>query len=225
MFETAMGHLTFWWAQTFFDVTFDGHLRNRTFDAVQRTMDLHELPDATESWDVELLQEVLDEKGELIRGPKSLMKHALMQRGSRDISAQLFTALCRGLGIPARLVVSLQSVPWQSNVGKPKPNYYKGKGKAKAEEPEVTRDVKGKGKAKAKADSSAFLGDGQRLDGGSVPEKSEKAKGKEKAKPVIKLRNTKSQGNVLGTSLASSSTSVSQIGTYRVIFQSMHTES
>ncbi|KAF7348229.1 hypothetical protein MSAN_01776500 [Mycena sanguinolenta] len=190
MFETAMGHLVFWWAQTFFYVTFDGHLRNRTFDAVQKAVELLEVPDATEAWDVELLQEVLGDKGELIRGPKSLMKHALMQKGSRDTSAQLFTALCRGLGIPARLVK----------------NYHKAKRDAQTSD--ATRDVKGKGKAKA--DSGIFVGDGQRLDGGSVPEKSEKAKGKEKAKPVIKLRKSKPQGNVLGSSRSSPSTSASQ---------------
>ncbi|KAJ6508305.1 hypothetical protein C8R45DRAFT_439424 [Mycena sanguinolenta] len=207
MFETAMGHLVYWWAQTFFYVTFDGHLRNRTFDTVQKAVELlEEVPDATEAWDIELLQDVLGDKGELIKGPKSLMKHALMQKGSRDISAQLFTALCRGLGIPARLVVSLQSVPWQSNAGKPKKNYHKAK--RDAQTPDVTRDVKGKGKAKA--DSDAFVGDGQRLDGGSVPEKSEKAKGKQKAKPVIKLRKSKPQGNVLGSSRSTPSTSVSQ---------------
>ncbi|KAF8215000.1 hypothetical protein K438DRAFT_1800573 [Mycena galopus ATCC 62051] len=206
MFETAMGHLVFWWAQTFFDVTFDGHLRNRTYDAVQKPMEKVQ-PDAAEPWDDELLQEVLDEKGELIRGPKSLMKHALMQKGSRDTSAQLFTALCRGLGIPARLVVSLQSLPWQSNAGKPKKKYHK----RDADESEITPDVKGKGKARA--DSSAFVGDGQRLDGGSVPEKSEKAKGKEKAKPVIKLRKTKSQGNVLGNAASTSSSQIDPITT------------
>ncbi|KAF7364833.1 hypothetical protein MVEN_00353500 [Mycena venus] len=189
MFETAMGHLTSWWAQTFFDVTFDGHLRNRTFATVQTSMD--QLEEGTESWDVELLQEVLGDKGELIKGPKSLMKHALMQKGCRDTSAQLFTALCRGLGIPTRLVVSLQSVPWHSD--KPKNNSNRKSGE---EQEEVTRDVKGKGKAKA--DSSAFVGAGQRLDGGSVPKKSDKAKGKEKAKPAIKLRKSKPQGNLLG---------------------------
>ncbi|KAH9020525.1 hypothetical protein EDB83DRAFT_2432244 [Lactarius deliciosus] len=48
------------------------------------------------------------------------MKHALMCSGSRDVSSQLFTAHCRALGIPTRLVVSLRSVPWQTNVGRPK---------------------------------------------------------------------------------------------------------
>ncbi|KAJ7213931.1 hypothetical protein GGX14DRAFT_518886 [Mycena pura] len=201
MFETAMGNLAEWWSQTFFEVAFDGHLRNRTFDAVQNAMGLSGQSDV---WDVESLQDVLDDDGECIRGPTSLMKHALMQRGTRDTSAQLFTALCRGLGIPARLVVSLQSVPWQSNVGKPKPRY--GKGKAKAEDT-GTPDPKNKGKAKA--DASVFTGTGQRLDGGVVPEKSDKAKGKEKAAPVIKLRNAKRKGNVLGSRAATPSASTS----------------
>ncbi|KAJ7701422.1 hypothetical protein B0H17DRAFT_1157700 [Mycena rosella] len=192
MFETAMGHLTFWWAQTFFDVTFDGHLRNRTFDAVRASLEARDIA-ADESLDVELLQKVLEDEGELIRSSKSLMKHALMQKGSRDTSAQLFTALCRALGIPARLVVSLQSVPWKS----PKPV------QGKKTEEEVVYDKKGKGKAKA--ESSAFKGNGQRLDGSSIPQKSEKAKGKEKAKPPIKLRKAKSKGNVLGSGPTSTS--------------------
>ncbi|KAJ7741359.1 hypothetical protein B0H16DRAFT_1565520 [Mycena metata] len=206
MFETAMGHLAFWWAHKFFDVTFEGHLRNRTFEDVQKAMQQREVP--VDEWDPELLQEVLDDDGELIRGPKSLMKHALMRKGSRDTSAQLFTSLCRGMGIPARLVVSLQSVPWQSIADKAKP---KGKGKAKAQDGDVQHDVKGKGKAKAFEDSDSFVGDGQRLDGGPVAEKSEKAKGKEKAKPIVKLRKTKSKGNVLGSSSAGPSTLAVQI--------------
>ncbi|KAJ6582797.1 hypothetical protein B0H10DRAFT_1890357 [Mycena sp. CBHHK59/15] len=214
MFETAMGHLVFWWARTFFDVTFEGHIRNRTFDTVQHAMLEHVLVPATdEPWDVETLQDVLDDEGELVRSPKSLMKHALMQQGSRDTSAQLFTALCRGLGIPARLVVSLQSVPWQSSVGKPKTKDRKGKGKAEGEDEDEEQDApsvngkgkstvtaKGKGKGqKAKTGPDVFKGNGNRLDGADVPEKSEKAKGKEKAKPEIKLRKTKRKGDVLGS--------------------------
>ncbi|KAJ7156095.1 hypothetical protein C8R43DRAFT_1234922 [Mycena crocata] len=206
MFEAAMGKLTYWWAQTFFDVTFEGHLRNRSYEAVQKAMEPYPADDA---WDIEHLQEVLDDEGEFIKSPKSLMKHALMQKGSRDTSAQLFTALCRGLGIPARLVVSLQSVSWQSKNASPKRNTRSG------DQEEAPLDAKGKGKAKAKAKTTlkdtTFIGNGQRLDGGAVPEKSDKAKGKEKAKPVIKLRKTKSKGNVLGSGPASASSSKTQI--------------
>ncbi|KAF7314708.1 hypothetical protein MKEN_00944800 [Mycena kentingensis (nom. inval.)] len=178
MFETALRNLTAWWTTEFFEVTFEGHLRSRTFDAVRKLMG-----DATE-WNVEGLQDLLDEDGETIRGPKSLMKYSLKQRASRDTSAQLFTALCRGLGIPARLVCSLQSVPWQA----PKP-VYKGKGKMKAGETAAAaaaaEDVKGKGKA-----TGAFPTGGQRLDGAPVPGPS---------KPPVQLRKAKDKGNVLGS--------------------------
>ena len=150
---------------------------------------------------------------EIIRGPKSLMKHALTQSGSRDVSAQLFTALCRALGIPARLVVSLQSVPWQSSVGKVKtttpPSRKKGhagttngtgkdpvvqpedgEGEDESESAETSLpDVKGKGKAK----ETSVSRDDQFPDGRS-------AKRKAKAEPVIKLRKQKPKGQAASSS-------------------------
>ncbi|KAJ7143579.1 hypothetical protein C8R43DRAFT_569152 [Mycena crocata] len=124
MFETAMGKLTF------------------CYEAVQKAMEPYP---ADEAWDIELLQEVLDDEGEFIKSPKSLMKHALMQKGSRDTSAQLFTALCRGLGIPARLVVSLQSVSWQGkNTGNTVPTR-NAKGKEKVKPVRELRKTKSKG--------------------------------------------------------------------------------
>lgn len=239
MFEAAIKNLAEWWSSTFFEVTFDGHIRNRTYDEVQAKLVAGGLlsQDEDSVTDLDTLQDALEDDGEQIRSSKSLMKHALMRSGSRDTSAQLFTALCRGLGIPARLVVSLQSVPWQTGVGKPRPTYdkakRKGKGKAKEEVQELGNgaeedeededdfeevdipgsvatsvsgfDMKGKGREKA------FTGVGQRLDGNPIP-KSEKAKGKEKAKPVIKLRKAKSKGNVLGSSLEASSAGSSRLG-------------
>ncbi|KAF7298687.1 hypothetical protein MIND_00815900 [Mycena indigotica] len=184
MFEAALRNLTEWWSTSFFEVTSDGHLRNRTFDTVRKLMG------DDDEWDVDSLREILEDDGETIRGPKSLMKYTLKQRGTRDTSAQLFTALCRGLGIPARLVVSLQCVPWQT----PKATY-KGKGKGKAQE---VSDPKGKGKARTGVHS--FPGTGQRLDGSTSISAAEHAKGK----APVKLRKTKDKGNVLGN--ASSST-------------------
>lgn len=105
LFESAMMRLTQWWHEEFFEIEDAGHIRSRTFDEVQGII-----------FEVDLE----DNEGEVIKGPQSLMKHALKRRGSRDVSAQLFTALCRAIGIPARLIVSLQSVPWQASVGKPK---------------------------------------------------------------------------------------------------------
>lgn len=202
MFERAVEALATWWATTYFEVVPEGHIRNRTFDEIQRQLEIRGLhvpnvndPDAV--LEVEMLEDIVGDETETIRSEKSLMKHALMASGSRDTSAQLFTALCRALGIPARLVVSIQSVPWQASIGKPKPKYQrkpKGKGKEiikpdnEIEEPEA-------GPSDSHWDA---LNDGQRLDGGSTPPKSEKAKGKQKAKPVVKLRKQKPKGNILG---------------------------
>jgi xeroderma pigmentosum group C-complementing protein len=232
MFEAAITNLVEWWSSTFFEVTLDGHIRNRTYDTVQSRLTARGLTeeDGNSPLQSEDIEDLLGVDGETIRSSKSLMKHALMQSGSRDTSAQLFTALCRGLGIPARLVVSLQSVPWQTNVGKPKPIYarkLKGKGKGKEKDNDAdgeggssgeglagidapgsssssisSRNVKGKGR------DIAFVGTDQRPDGKTVAPKSDKVKGKEEAKPVIRLRKAKSKGNVLG-SLVGPTTSAS----------------
>ena len=204
MFETAMKDLTDWWANSFFEVLPEGHIRSRTFDEVRRALEVRGLhfkdqnnPDAV--IDIDTLQDMADDEIEPIRSPNSLMKHALMQNGSRDLSAQLFTALCRSLGIPARLVVSLQSVPWQAGIGKPKPIYErKSKGKGKEKALDVEDDEASNSNSMMDSDVQSGFSNGRRLDGGPV--KSDKAKGKEKAKPTIKLRKTKSHGQTLGGS-------------------------
>ena len=123
IFEAAVDRLVTWWCETFFFVTSTGHIRSRTFEEVEDEIALVGEPEGSEP----------DNRGsERIRSVESLMKHVLLQRGSRDTSAQLFTALCRALDIPARLVVSLQSVPWKSKVGKPAPRMEGSKGKGKA---------------------------------------------------------------------------------------------
>jgi xeroderma pigmentosum group C-complementing protein len=201
MFERAIEGLNNWWASSFFEVVPEGHIRNHTFDEIQQKLEIRGLhimnendPDASLEEDV--LQDIIDDEVETIRSSKSLMKHALMRSGSRDTSAQLFTALCRALGIPARLVVSVQSVPWQASVGKPKPKYQR-KPKGKGKEVIVPENEVEEHSASASA-SESWAHNGQRLDGQPVPQKSEKAKGKEKAKPMIKLRKQKSKGNILG---------------------------
>lgn len=57
---------------------------------------------------------VSQELGELIRNPQSLAKRAVKLSGTKDVSAQLFTSLCRALDIPARLVCSLPAVDYRS---------------------------------------------------------------------------------------------------------------
>jgi len=201
MFERAIEGLNNWWANSFFEVVPEGHIRNHTFDEIQKKLEIRGLhiknesdPDPTVDEDV--LQDIIDDEVETIRSSKSLMKHALMRSGSRDTSAQLFTALCRALGIPARLVVSVQSVPWQASVGKPKPKYErKPKGKGKEI---VVSENEVEGHSTSASASESWGPNGRRLNGEPLPQKSEKAKGKEKAKPVIKLRKQKSKGNVLG---------------------------
>jgi len=199
MFELALNHLVTWWSQFYFSVTPSGHIRNHTFDEMQSMLEKAGILHSSEELDDETLEEMLGYEVERVRGPKSLMKHALNRSGSRDVSAQLFTSACRALGLPARLVVSLQSVPWQPSVGKPKPNY-------------ARKDPKGKGKEKGVVDeeegggSSSAAGSGRRLDGKPVA-MSEKAKGKQKAEPVITLRKQKPKGHKLGDPSPSTSKS------------------
>lgn len=255
LFESAITRLADWWASTF-DIVPEGHIRSRTFEAVQKTIRLEAPapPDPKGKGKARAVEEDEDEDdevrygidGEKMRSVKSLMKHALMRRGSRDTSAQLFTALCRALGIPARLVVSLQSVPWQAGVGKPKPPTKK---KAKAKE--TNGDAKGKGKAAAKAPaeddedddmedvsipgSSAvstprgrtlFPGGVQRLDGSS-PATSGQDKGKKKAPPVIRLRKSKGKGQTWGSAATPEASRPRPSGCHvpsHVILRLMHAE-
>ena len=171
MFETAIQELVQWWSNSFFDnVTLEGHIRNYTFDEVGRVLERYRrhldlsktdgsgggqdlvLSDRVDL-DLDRLQDVLGEEGEYIKSPKSLMKHAVMRRGSRDVSAQLFTALCRALAIPTRLIASLQSMPWQTNIGKPKPkSKYTQKISLveKEEDDDKEEEEEGKGKGKVK---------------------------------------------------------------------------
>jgi xeroderma pigmentosum group C-complementing protein len=201
-----------WWTQTYFTIETYGHIRNRTFDQVQSQIEGLSHDDLMDGLDA--LEDV-----EIIRSSKSLMKHALACRGSRDVSAQLFTALCRALGIPARLVVSLQSVPWQAKIGKPKTPKTNsggsrrrktdtGKGKGKAVKPigqdgdesdedediepiEIpTPDLKGKGKAI----DGLLPGDGQSVDGRVVKQD------RSHAASYVKLRKSKDKGQALGSS-------------------------
>ncbi|TFY83199.1 hypothetical protein EWM64_g818 [Hericium alpestre] len=197
LFEMAITRLVEWW-MSYFNIEPSGHIRSRTFDEVQNELIAKGMIDVNPTSKGKGKARQLDlydyeDDEEVIHSEKSLMKHALQRYGSRDVSAQLFTALCRSLDIPARLVVSLQSVPWQASVGKPKP-------KAKP------KDAKGKAKEMTQEDEEdeaddmeevdipspgGFLRDGQESNR-STPTK----KGKEKAPPVIKLRKTKSKPNL-----------------------------
>ncbi|KAG8901527.1 hypothetical protein FRB99_005229, partial [Tulasnella sp. 403] len=112
-FEAAVNRLTQWWTQQFKVVEGDYmNVKSRTFTEVQQELRERGLisndgtAENTSPNNVDKkgkgkakaipIDDYDLEEGEPIHSSKSLMKHALTMRGSRDTSAQLFTALCRG---------------------------------------------------------------------------------------------------------------------------------
>ncbi|KAH9053373.1 hypothetical protein EDB87DRAFT_1651420 [Lactarius vividus] len=195
LFELAISRLASWWADTFFTVKSTGHLCSRTFEDVQQVLLSKGLVSSSDKKGkgkaLPPEADPLEDEVEIVRSARSLMKHALMRSGSRDVSSQLFTALCRALGIPTRLVVSLQSVPWQTNVGRPKT-------------PAKPKEANSKGKGVERGDAGVDVsqrdssGDHMEVDGDSEDEASPaNGKGKVKKVPTIKLRKTKSVGRKL----------------------------
>lgn len=128
-----MENLVAWWSQSFFDVSDTAlGLRTRPWDEVQQIVDT--LPKLTKAdfvntgflgqgkgkgkskeEEAEFMEKLeTGAGGERLRTVNSLMKKALQQEGSRDVSAILFVSLCRAAGLGARLVTSLQPVPWRA---------------------------------------------------------------------------------------------------------------
>ncbi len=128
-----------WWSQDFFDISDPLlGLRTRTWDDVQEIIErmprlsrsdilggvMLKRPEASKkkkgkgkgkAMDDPILAQLEEELGgERLRSVNSLAKKALQQEGSRDVSAQLFVALARACGLGARLVVSIQAVPWRA---------------------------------------------------------------------------------------------------------------
>lgn len=60
----------------------------------------------------------LAEPREATRTVEDLLARVHAMSGSREISAQLFAALCRSLGIPSRLVISVQVPSWSISASK-----------------------------------------------------------------------------------------------------------
>ncbi|KAI0248652.1 hypothetical protein BJV78DRAFT_1131036 [Lactifluus subvellereus] len=211
LFEQAVSRLASWWADTFFTVMPTGHLRSCTFEDIQRVLHSRGLVDITGKGKGKALTqgddalEGLPEDGEaeVVRSAKSLMKHALMRSGSRDVSSQLFTALCRALGIPTRLVVSLQSVPWQTNVGRPKtpakPKGANSKGKTveRRDAEDSDKDTQ-EGRVSRKDGHSS--GDDMQVDGAPADKTpSGSTNGRANTPHTVKLRKTKSVEQKLGS--------------------------
>ncbi|KAI9620180.1 hypothetical protein H4Q26_013747 [Puccinia striiformis f. sp. tritici PST-130] len=120
LFDSALKDLISWWWQSFqVNNAFDGMI-SRSWSEAET---LYRISDdasgkgkskgnTQEDAFIQLL-----ESGEPIHGVKSMMKRALLMKGSRDMSAQLFTSCLRALDIPARLVFSLQPVTWRGAGG------------------------------------------------------------------------------------------------------------
>jgi hypothetical protein len=161
-----------------------------------------------------------------VRSAKSLMKHALVRSGSRDVSSQLFTALCRALGVPARLVVSLQSVPWQTNVGRSKtPAKQKASNKGKAVAPREAEDSSGDMELVVSPQNEYSSGDNLQL-GGDATGKTSSAKpnGKGKLSYTMTLRKTKSSGQRLSSSNPPSAPSPSRESFADLTMTTMYTQ-
>lgn len=191
LFEAGIMRLTEWWYNNF-EVVGTGHIQSRTYSQVQKALND---------------EAIYYKEGEFIRSPQSLMKHALMHRGSRDTSSQLFTALCRALDIPTRLVVSLQSVPWQAKASKDtkKPGTRSKSSKVKEvdsdesesdEDDMVEIDIK-----TASPSTSGTRSRRQSLEPipSSPGPSTGKGKGKAEHPRVIQLRKAKSMGQRLGS--------------------------
>ncbi|KAL6886217.1 Rad4 domain-containing protein [Trichoderma longibrachiatum] len=103
-----------------------------------------------------------EEFGERIEGIEGFRQCAIDCRGSRDVGAQLFTALLRGLGIDARMVASLQPLGFGWNkledanteeVENNQATPTKTSKKATAKKPEK-KETEGKAKGKTKTNNT-----------------------------------------------------------------------
>lgn len=119
LFHAACFKLAEWW-NAWFRVIPNRGVRSQTYlEAEQERIFIEEVKKSREKGKYRATTDSTEDSDELpwsdrLRSVKSLMKHALLRSGSADTCALLFTALCRALGIPSRLVVSLQAVPWSS---------------------------------------------------------------------------------------------------------------
>ncbi|ODN81917.1 hypothetical protein L202_02261 [Cryptococcus amylolentus CBS 6039] len=146
LFFDALQTLVTWWSQTFFDISdYTLGIRTRPWDDVQEIIEsipkeqLRTFPKYEEeksgkkgkAREENPVLETLEQEcgGERLRSINSLMKKALQQEGSRDVSAQLFVSLARAAGLGARLVTSLQAVPWKAEKAGTKKKKPQGAGK------------------------------------------------------------------------------------------------
>ncbi|KAK1070565.1 hypothetical protein LTR74_003990 [Friedmanniomyces endolithicus] len=179
--------LTAYWRKRF-AITAPG-LRKQGYMAIKR------LRDEVKDW--EKSKEDVDEHGERIESLAHFRKLAKTCEGSRDVGAQLFAALLRGLGLDTRMVASLQPV---------------GFGFSKTEEAYARRPRKKAGTVeKAEVMSDSDVVEVKLKKGGSAEES--KAKMEKKQQPARKPgRGKKDTPISLDDSESSLSSAVSDTG-------------
>ncbi|KAI5777775.1 hypothetical protein EDC01DRAFT_635446 [Geopyxis carbonaria] len=136
-----LGHLMHWWRKRF--VITAPALRKRGYKTLHAfAVEKEQLEDGTappgtrkylfstgnKDANGDETYTVFQDSGEWVKGVEGLRELAVKFEGSRDTGAVLFTALCRALGMEARLVYSLQPLGFgqgaveEANVGSVKPS-------------------------------------------------------------------------------------------------------
>lgn len=151
-------------------------------------------------------------QGEQVNSINSMMKCAMKMRGSKDMSAQLFTCLCRAIDIPARLIFSLQPFDWRAPSVIEKSNYRrksKVTGRDSEEEVEPRR-----GRAAAASKKTNNGASSSRVGSGAENESSDDGQPKlDYEIPAVNLRRTKIAKKPVGRSPSPSRSNIS----YRLI--------
>ncbi|KAG9097692.1 hypothetical protein FS749_005727 [Ceratobasidium sp. UAMH 11750] len=100
---------------------------------------------------------------ETLRSTNSIAKHALQRSGSRDMATLVFVAMVRAIGLPARLVGSLQCVSWS-----PPKDHSDKKGKKEARNGAGTRSEQISGRGNVEMGKVAMPSPKLGFRGGSV---------------------------------------------------------
>lgn len=218
LFQTALQDLATWWANDYFEVSDTSvGIQTRGWDEVMEIVErlprlvqnagLQIVVDgeeknldtalkegrmrAVENLDQEVVEEfqaALGPGGERIRTVNSFMKKVLQARGGRDTSAQLFVALCRSLGLGARLVVSLQPIQWKADKQPTPKSSSSRKPAAQDEGSSAAKQTKGSARGKGK----------QTRRKGKMPEKT--ASEEEEEDEMEEVQVTGSSAQALGSS-------------------------
>ncbi|PWN34841.1 Rad4-domain-containing protein, partial [Meira miltonrushii] len=99
LFEIFLEDLTEWWRDLLKEITLFG-IGNSTKPTYMRLADVQHRT----------------------RSSQDMLSYVEKMSGSREDNAQLFAALCRSLGIPARLVISIQCPGWTASPSSTKSN-------------------------------------------------------------------------------------------------------